>query len=175
MAPDEGVRVLVGDLLDVHPAHHREHRERFLLRAVEDDRGVVLGVDLGRLLNPELMDLEGPLAMRSSDLQPKDRAGVLFGLLPALGALDSARLAPSADLDLCLYDARIADLICGRDCLLDRLRVLSPWHRDPVPREQLLALILEQIQNGGQRSGEAHGWVAARNAIMPRRHGPSQA
>ena len=46
VAPDERVGVLLGDLLDVHPAHPREHRQRLLLRAVEDDRGVVLGVDL---------------------------------------------------------------------------------------------------------------------------------
>ena len=40
------VGVLVGDLLDVHAALGGEHDQRGLGRAVEDDRGVVLGGDV---------------------------------------------------------------------------------------------------------------------------------
>ena len=52
VAADEGVGVALGDLLDVHAAHPREDHQRLLRGAVEDDRGVVLGVDLGRLPRP---------------------------------------------------------------------------------------------------------------------------
>ena len=43
----------------------------FFSRAVEDDRGVVLGVDLRRLLDPEVVDGE------AADVHAEDRLGVL--------------------------------------------------------------------------------------------------
>ena len=72
------VGVVVGDLLDVHPALGREHHERLLGRAVEDDRGVVLGGDVGGRLDPHLVDGE------AADVHAEDRAGVLLGLAAVL-------------------------------------------------------------------------------------------
>ncbi len=133
------VGVLVGDLLDVHPALGREHHQRRLRRAVEDDRRVVLGRDLRRALDPQLVDGQ------PADVHPEDRAGVLRGLGAVVGDLDPAELAAPADLDLCLDRARIADRLGGGDGLLDGPRRLPGRDRNTVAREQLLALVLEQI------------------------------
>ena len=146
VAPDERVRVLLGDLLDVHPAHRREHRQQLLGRAVEDDRRVVLGLDLGGALDPDLVDGEGPLAARSADVHAEDRIGVLLGLLAVLRDLDPARLAAAADLDLRLDHARVADLLRRLDRGLDGVGDPSIGYGDPVAGEELLSLILEQIQ-----------------------------
>ena len=80
VAADQRVRVLLGDLLDVHAAHRREHRQQLLGGAVEDDRGVVLGLDVGGPLDPHLVDGERPLAARPADVHAEDRVGVLLGL-----------------------------------------------------------------------------------------------
>ena len=88
---DERVGIVLGDLLDVHPAHPREDHERHLRRAVEDDRGVVLGVDLRGLLDPDLMDREGALAVGADDVHAEDRAGMGAGLGRVLGDLDARR------------------------------------------------------------------------------------
>ncbi len=84
--------VLVGDGLDVHPALGGEHDERLLLGPVEDDRGVVLGLDLGRPLDPHLVDRE------ALDVHAEDRAGVLARLAGVLRDLDAAGLAAPPDL-----------------------------------------------------------------------------
>ena len=104
-----GVRL--GDLLDVHAAHPREHRHRLLRRAVEDDRRVVLLVDLARALHVELVHGE------AADVHAEDRLRVLLGLAAVVRQLDAARLAAAADLNLGLDHHRVAELL-GR---LDRL------------------------------------------------------
>ena len=109
VALDQRRRVGLGDLLDVHPAHPREHRQQLLLGAVEDDRRVVLGVDLRGLLDPHLVDRE------PADVHAEDRLGVLQGLLAIVGDLDPAGLAALADPHLRLDHARIADLLGGLD------------------------------------------------------------
>ena len=74
---------------------------------------------------------------------------MLARLRRVAGDLDAAELPAPADLHLRLDRARIADLVGGSDRLLDRPRRLPGRHRDAVPREQLLALVLEQIHRGG--------------------------
>ena len=133
------VRVLLGDLLDVHPPLGREHHQRRLRRAVEHDRRVVLGRDLRRALDPQLVDGE------PTDVHPEDRAGVLRGLGTIVGDLDPAELAAPADLNLCLDRARISDRLGGGDGVVDGPRRLPGRDRNTVAREQLLALVLEQI------------------------------
>ena len=81
VAPDQRLGVRLGHLLDVHAAHAREHRQQLLLRAVEDDRGVVLGGDLRGLLDPELVDGE------AADVHAEDRLGVLARLVASLAIL----------------------------------------------------------------------------------------
>ena len=73
---DQRVGVLGGDRLDVHPALGGDHRQQLLLAAVEDHRGVVLGGDVGAALDPDLVDPEGPLAVRADDVHAEDRVGV---------------------------------------------------------------------------------------------------
>ena len=121
------VRVVVGDLLDVHPALRREHHERLLGRAVEDDRRVVLGGDVRGRLDPDLVHGE------AADVHAEDRAGVLLGLAAVLRDLDAAGLAAAADQHLRLDHARVADLVGGGDRLLDGRRPArrtgtgTPW------------------------------------------------
>ena len=74
--PDQRVGVLLGDLLDVHPALGGDHRQQLLLAAVEDHRGVVLGGDVRAALDPDLVDPEGALAVRAEDVHAEDRVGV---------------------------------------------------------------------------------------------------
>jgi hypothetical protein len=137
VALDERVGVGLGHLLDVHPAHARDHHEELLRGAVEDDRGVVLGVDVRRLLDPEVMHGE------AADVHPEDRLGMGAGLLGVLGDLDPARLAAPADSDLRLDHARIADLLGRRDGVVHGRRVLAAGDRHVVPGEELLALVFE--------------------------------
>ena len=159
--PHERVGVLLGDLLDVHAAHRREHRQQLLGGAVEDDRGVVLGVDLRGVLDPDLVDGEGPLAVRAADVHAEDRVGVLGRLFAVLRDLDAAGLAAAADLDLSLDDARVADLLGRLHGGLDGVGDSSFWDGNPMPGEQLLSLVFEEVH--GPREV-----IRAQIAIIPR-------
>ena len=132
-------RVALGDLLDVHPALRREHHQRLLGRAVEDDRGVVLGGDVRGLLDPQLVDRV------PADVHAEDRARVLLGLLAVVCELDAARLAAAADQDLRLDDDRIAELLTGGHGLVEGPRRAPLGHGDAVLREELLALVFEEV------------------------------
>ena len=102
--PDERVRVLLGDLLDLDAALRREHEERLLRAAVERDREVVLLRDVGRLLDPELAhDV-------AADVEAEDVARLLLGVGGILGELDAAGLAAAAGQHLRLDDDRAAEL-----------------------------------------------------------------
>jgi hypothetical protein len=89
-------RVALGDLLDVHAALRGEHEQRRLGGAVEDDRGVVLLVDLAGRLDPDLVDRE------ALDVHAEDGLAVLARLGLILGDLDAAGLAAAADLTCAL-------------------------------------------------------------------------
>ena len=140
--PDERRGVGLGYLLDVHAAHAREYREQLLLGAVEDDRAVVLGVDSGGSLDPDLMDLE------AADVHAEDGLGVTTRLVAIVRDLDPAGLAPLAGPHLRLYDAGIADLLGRLDGSLDAGGVAAVGHRHVVLGEQLLPLVLEQVHQG---------------------------
>jgi hypothetical protein len=131
------VRVGVGDLLDVHPALGGEHHQRALRGAIEDDRRVVLGGDVGRSLDPDLVDRV------ALDVHPEDVLAVLLGLDAVLRDLDPAGLAAAADLHLRLDDAGITDLVSRSDGLLDGGGGGAAGNRHPVSGEELLALIFE--------------------------------
>jgi hypothetical protein len=137
----------LGDRLDVHPAHLREHRHRLLGRAVEDECGVVLLVDLACALDVELVD---DMAL---DVHAEDRAGVRLRLGPDAGDLDAAGLAAPADLDLRLDDDWVAELLRGGDGLVDGSRRLALRNGDAVLGEELLALVLEEVH---RRRGTVH-------------------
>ncbi len=143
VTPDEGRGIGLGDLLDVHAAHSRQHRQELLLGSVENHRRVVLGVDLRRRLDPDLVDREPP------DVHPEDGLGVLQRLVAIVGDLDPARLAALADPHLRLDHARIADLLGGLDRGGNGVRVPARRDGHAVLREQLLALVLEQVHQRG--------------------------
>ena len=69
--------------------------------------------------------------------------GVLACLRLVVGKLHAAGLAAPADQHLCLHDDRIADLIRGCHGVLDGGHGPAVGHLQPVPGEQLLALVLE--------------------------------
>ena len=121
--PRQRLGPLGRDLLDVDPALLREHEERLLLAAVERDREVVLALDVGRFLDPELAD---DVAV---DVQPEDRLRVLGGLVGRVCELDSAGLPAAAGQHLGLDDDLAADLL-GR-CSEPRRR--SRRHAPPRP------------------------------------------
>jgi hypothetical protein len=142
----ERLRPLGRDLLDVHAALGGEHHEARLRRAVEDDGGVVLAGDGGRLLEPQLT--HGVAA----DVHPEDRAGVLAHRVGVLGELDPARLAAPADLHLRLDDDRVADARGGGHRLVDGPRRLAGGERDVVALQDLLALVLEKVHRRSDNS-----------------------
>jgi hypothetical protein len=142
---DERVGILLGDLLDVYAAHRRQHHQRPLLGAVEDDRRVVLGLDLRGLLDPELVNPERPLAVGARDVHAEDRLRVLARLVGVLGHLDPAGLAAPADLDLGLDHARVAELFGPVDGGVDGRRVIARRHRDAMGGEQLFSLVFEKV------------------------------
>ena len=140
---DQCVGVGFGDRLDVHPAHAREHHQQLLLGAVEDDRGVVLGLDFGADLDPEFVDLERPFAVWADDVHADDVAGVLVGLGAVLGDLDAAGLAAASDQNLRLDGHRVAELFGGGVGLISGCRVASFGNGKAMTREQFFSLIFE--------------------------------
>ena len=153
MALDQRLGVLLGDGLDVHAALGGDHRQQLLLAAVEDHRGVVLRRDVRAALDPDLVDAEGPLAARPTNVHAEDRVCVCARLLGVLGDLDPARLAAAADQDLGLDRARVADPLRGGNRLLDGRSDLAARHGDAVLGEQLLALVLEEVHVEARRAG----------------------
>ena len=139
VALDQGRRVRLRHLLHVHAAHAREHREQLLLRAVEDDRGVVLGVDPRGPLDPDLVDGE------AADVHADDRLGMLAGLFTIVGDLDPAGLAALADPHLRLDHARVANLLRRLHSGGNAVGIATVGHRDAVLGEELLSLVLEQV------------------------------
>ena len=135
----ESIGALLCDLLDVHAALGGQHEERLLLAPVERDREVVLLGDLGRPLDPELLD-DVP-----SDVETKDLLGRLTGFERLLRKLDPAGLSPPTGEHLGLDDHLPAQLLsCGAG-LLGGPREPPLAHRDPKTAEELLALVLVQI------------------------------
>ncbi len=123
-APDV-VGVLLGNLLDVDPAHVAEQHHRPLGTPVPEHGGVVLLLDLCLRVDQD------PDREVTADLELEDRGGVSLGLLGGVGELDAAGLHPTTGEHLRLDHGRSADLggrsprlACGR-----AEAVLG--HRDP--------------------------------------------
>jgi hypothetical protein len=127
-----------------------------LLRApVEREGRVVLLRDVGCVLDPDDVD---DVAL---DVHADDVPGVGAHLLRVRGELDAAGLAAPADLHLRLHHDGIADTVRGGDRVVDGPDRFTRGHGDAEPREQLLALVLEQIHRFSWR------WVCGWEAISP--------
>ncbi len=142
---DDRIGVRLGDRLDLDAALGRQHQEVLLRGSVEREGGVVLLVDVGRLLDPQSLD---DVAL---DVHPEDVAGVLAYLGLVVGELDAAGLATTADLHLRLDDDGVAGLIGLLHRLVDGVGGAAWAHRDVVAGEVLLALVLEEVHVGVTR------------------------
>ena len=137
--PDERVRVLLRDLLDLDAALRREHEERLLRAAVEGDGEVVLALDVRRLLDPERAD---DVAV---DVEAEDVARLRLGVGGIVGELDAAGLAAAAGQHLRLDDDGAAELLGRLARLLGRGGEPSVGDRDPDAPEEILALVLVEV------------------------------
>ena len=98
----ERIRVVSGDLLDVHAALRREHEQRLLRATVEREREVVLVPDVGRALDQSLATVCPRMSMPRI-VCPR------LGLVGCARELDPARLATSSDEHLRLDDDGTAE------------------------------------------------------------------
>ena len=170
------VRVLGRDVLDLDAALRREHAEVLLGRPVEGERRVVLLGDVARVLDPDHLD---GVAL---DVHADDVGRVPARLVGVRRELDAAGLAAAADLHLRLHHDRVADAVGGGDRVVDRRDRLAGRHGDAVPREELLALVFEQV-HGTPRVDDSRGVGAAvgcerwvnRRAGPPERRAPPRA
>ena len=134
-----GGGVLLGDRLDVHAAHAREHHHRLLGAAVEHEGRVVLLGDVRGLLDVQLVHGQ------AADVHAEDGLGVLLGLGAVVGQLDAAGLAAAADLDLGLDHHGVAELLGRGHGRFDGLGGPSLGHGHAVLGEELLALVFEEV------------------------------
>ena len=155
VAAADVVGVLLGDLLDVDPAHVAEQHHRPLGAAVPEHRRVVLLLDLGLGVD---QDADRHVA---ADLELEDLGGVLLGLLRRVGELDAAGLHPPAAQHLGLDHGRAVDLLGGRLAGLGgRLGEAVLGDRDPGQLDDPPAFVFveahgvadaEPYVRGGQR------------------------
>src|SRR5262249_2374898 len=95
-----------------------------------------------------------------------------------VGDLDAAQFAATADLDLRLDRTRVPDPLGGGDRVLDGAGGLPVGHGDAVTREQLLALVLEEIHprlacsRSSRTLVRPPGKAWKRGAVSPWHHGP---
>ena len=125
-APDV-VGVLVGDLLDVDPAHVAEQHHRPLRAPVPEHRRVVLLLDLGLRVD------EHADRHVAADLELEDHGRVRLGLLRRVGELDPAGLHPPAGQHLRLDHRRPADSLRGLASLGGGGAEAVVGDRDPGP------------------------------------------
>ena len=143
----------VRHLLDLHATLRRQHAEVQLGGPVERERRVVLLGDVARLLDPDDLD---DVAL---DVHPEDGLGVGARLVGVGRELDAARLAAATHLHLRLHDHRVAERVGHLDRLATVVDRCARRHRDAVAREQLLALIFEQIHERLLSTESAQSWL----------------
>ncbi len=128
-----------GDLLDVHPAGHRGHRQEGPVRPVEQVGEVVLLGDLRGLGHHHAVG-DVPL-----DVEAQDVLGPRPGVLGAVGELHAAGLAAAAGLHLRLdHDGR-GDLPGDGFRLLGGLGDPAGKHGNAVRGQHVTGLVLEEI------------------------------
>ena len=135
----DGLRVLLGDLLDLGAAVGRGQHVEVARGTVHGDGHVVLVQDVLGLRDEHAVHLV------TVDGHGQDAFGEQDGLVAVPGELDAACLAAMADLHLRLDDARIAELVGRLGDLMRVLRVDRARRGDVLLLEQLPCLVFIQI------------------------------
>ena len=139
----EGLGALDGELLDVHAALLGAHGQVGAVRAVEQDREVVLLGDPSTLGDHHTVD-GVPLDVHAEDLLSE-----LLGFLGRLGDLHPTGLPTAPGLDLGLHHGHAAGLLAdllGRGACLGRGGGdRTGQHGDPVLLEHITCLVLEEV------------------------------
>src|SRR2546427_939674 len=126
------------DGFDLHPTHRTRHQEGLPGRAVDREAEVQLLRDVQPFFQVDLFHLV-PVDVEAEDLP---RHGTR--LVHRLRGPDAARFAPTSHENLGLDHARER---WARD-LFRWVRDDAPRDRNPVPREDLLRLVLEELHPG---------------------------
>jgi hypothetical protein len=130
------LRVLLGHLLDVDPAHVAEDDHRQLAAPVPGDAGVVLLRDRTLGLH------EHALGALPAHLDGHDLVEERRGLVRRVGELHRARLHAATGQHLALQHHRAADLGGDAPRVAGRARQAAAAQGQPVPREQRLGFVL---------------------------------
>ena len=144
VAAADVVRVLLGDLLDVDPAHVAEQHQGLLGRAIPDNARVVLLLDLGLGVD------EHAARHVAVDLQLQDLAGMALGFLGGVGELHAAGLHTPPREDLRLDHGRTADALRDLARLGGVGREAVVGHRDAGALYDLAGLELEEPHSGAE-------------------------
>ena len=145
--------VLLGDLLDLHPAGRRGDQHRPPGRVVDHRAEVELAVDVDLLLDEHGVHGLAAGALDGDELRAEQRLRGGARLLDAVGELDPAGLAASAGVDLRLHHHLAAELLGGGGGLVGGAGDLAARHGHAVAGEQLLGLVFVQLHRGLPVSG----------------------
>ena len=132
------VGVLLGDLLDVDPAHVAEQHHGLLADSVPDDARVVLVLDVGLRVD------EHAARHVAVDLELEDVLGVLGGLLRRVGELHAAGLHAAACEDLGLDHGWAVDALRDRPGFVCGLGEAVLGDRDPRLGDDRAGLVFEE-------------------------------
>lgn len=148
---DQGLRPGRGDLLDVHPARRRRHREETPVRAVEEIGDVVLLGDIAGLGDQDPMHAV-PFDVHPEDLVRDPRRVFRLGR-----EFDPARLASSAGLDLRLHDNRPPDVDSGGAGFVRRRCDAATGNRHAVRGEEVARLVFQEVHRNSFLAGGGAG------------------
>jgi hypothetical protein len=131
------------DLLDLHAALHRAHRQEGAVGPVQQEGQVVLLRDVDRLGDSTVCTTWPLMSM------PRIWPALFVGLVRALGQLHAAGLAAAAHLHLRLHHDQ-GWPAAANSAAISRASsavwaTLPRWDRDAVLGEQFLRLILKQV------------------------------
>ncbi|GAB3997208.1 hypothetical protein GCM10029992_19460 [Glycomyces albus] len=129
----------LGDLLDLDPALGRGDAQERAVRPVEQVGEVVLGVDVGRDGQHDLLDRV------AFDVHPEDVGGVGLHLVDRVGEFDAAGLAAASHFHLRFDDHPVTEALGELHGLLRGGGDAAVQYRHTVPGEQCAALVFVQI------------------------------
>ena len=130
------VGVLGGDLLDVHAALLRDHRDGLALTAIHGDADVEFVGEVDAFLDEYFLDCV------SFQVHAEDVLGGLPCLDDVGSDLDAPGFAAATDVYLCFDRCRKADLLDCVHHLFDGRREPGPGRRNPGVGEDALRLVL---------------------------------